>query len=89
MQRREKYFAKLDVLFRESYPMLTETLRECLSDSPEDRPSTVMLLSKVEELKSQIEGKYGLPALNIANILLTKEMTQKDKMIKELKVKVL
>ncbi len=69
--------------------MLTETLRECLSDSPEDRPSTVMLLSKVEELKSQIEGKYGLPALNIANILLTKEMTQKDKMIKELKVKVL
>lgn len=89
VERRQKYFAKLDLVFKADYPMLVKTVRECLGDKPDERPSSSSLLSKLEDLKVQIEGKYGLPVLNTANILLTKEMSLKEKIIKELKVKYL
>lgn len=89
LERRQQYLAKLKLLFQQTCPQLTGMVQCCLSNAPDRRPQSSELLTILQEMKPNIEGKYGLPVLNTANILLTKEMAMKDNRIKELEVLIL
>ena len=70
-----------------SYSILVELVRQCLHNTPERRPSTKDLLSRLRAVRSEVEDAFGgNKQLNIANIIIVKEMKIKDKRIQELQV---
>ena len=70
-----------------SYSILVELVRQCLHNTPERRPSTKDLLSRLRAVRSEVEDAFGgNKQLNIANVIIVKEMKIKDKRIKELQV---
>ena len=90
VKRREVYMKKLEVLFRESHPVLVQLVSQCLHNNPHTRPSSEQLLERLRAVKSAAEKMYGGNVgrqLNISNVLVVKEMKMKDNIIEELQVK--
>ena len=62
-------------------------MRHCLHNTPERRPSTKDLLSSLRAVMREVEVAFGCnKQLNIANVIIVKEMKIKDKRIQELQV---
>ena len=72
-----------------SCPILVELVRQCLHNTPERRPSSKDLLSRLCAVRREVEVAFGgNKQLNIANVIIVKEMKIKDKKIQELQVNV-
>ena len=70
-----------------SCPTLVELVRQCLHNTPERRPSSKDLLSRLCAVRREVEVAFGgNKQLNIANVIVVKEMKIKDKRIQELQV---
>ena len=70
-----------------SCPTLVELVRQCLHNTPERRPSSKDLLSRLRAVRREVEVAFGgNKQLNIANVIIVKEMKIKDKRIQELQV---
>ena len=70
-----------------SCPTLVEVVRQCLHNTPERRPSSKDLLSRLRAVRREVEVSFGgNKQLNIANVIIVKEMKIKDKRIQELQV---
>ena len=70
-----------------SYPILAELVRRCLHNTPERRPSSKDLLSRLHAVRKEVEIAFGSnKQLNIVNVIIVKEMKIKDKRIQELQV---
>ena len=62
-------------------------MRQCLHNTPERRPSSKDLLSRLRAVRREVEVAFGgNKQLNIANVIIVKEMKIKDKRIQELQV---
>ena len=80
---------KLDKMYGQSYPVTLQIVLQCLHDTPELRPSSDDLLSRLCTLKMELEELHGgntEQQLNISNVLLIREMKMKDKRIQQLQV---
>ena len=89
VERRATYMEILDVKFGRPYPALLEIVSQCLHNTPELRPTSEQLLSRLHTLKMELEELYGgniWKQLNIANVLNIREMKLKDKRIQQLQV---
>ena len=72
-----------------SCPTLVELVRQCLHHTPERRPSSKDLLSRLRALRREVEVAFGgNKQLDIANVIIVKEMKIKDKKIQVLQVNV-
>ena len=60
-------------------------VRECLSNNPERRPTTSVLLSSLEEIGTETEG--ALLELDIARVKTVRTLRTKDKRIEALEVR--
>ena len=70
-----------------SCPTLVELVRQCLHNTAERRPSSKDLLSRLRAVRREVEVAFGgNKQLNIANVIIVKEMKIKDKRIQELQV---
>ena len=85
IERRESYMEGLEATSGRSYSILVELVRQCLHNTPERRPSSKDLLSRLRAVRSEVEVAFGgNKQLNIANVLIVKEMKIKDKRIQEI-----
>ena len=61
----------------------------CLHNTPERRPSSKDLLSRLRAVRREVEVAFGgNKQLNITNVIIVKEMKIKDKRIQELQVNI-
>ena len=68
-------------------PTLVELVRQCLHNTAKRRPSSKDLLSRLRVVRREVEVAFGgNKQLNIANVIIVKEMKIKDKRIQELQV---
>ena len=89
VERRENYMRELNHQFSRSHPILVNLVVECLNNDFQKRLSSEILLVWLQERKTEIEEQHGVHVgkmLNIASILVAKELKTKDKRIKELQV---
>ena len=85
---RQPYMEQLEAQVGRSHPALVDLVKQCLHNAPERRPSTEEVLSRVRDVKLEVEGAHGniTRQLNITNILVLKELKQKDRTILEMQV---
>ena len=89
VERREIYMTKLEHQFNWCHPVLVQLVSQCLHNTPQTRPSSEEVLGRLRALKMEVEQVYGGSMgkqINIANVLMVKEMKMKDKRIRELQV---
>ena len=89
VERRDVYMKKLEHHFNECHPVLVQLVSQCLHNTPQTRPSSEEVLRRLRAMKMEVEQVYGGSMgkqLNIANVLMVKEMKMKDKRIRELQV---
>ena len=58
---------------------LVELIKQCLHNSPGERPSTEEVLARLQRMKAQVEGEYGGPVvrLDMVRVRLAKEVKLK------------
>ena len=67
------------------HPALVELVKECLHNSPDQRPTTDDLLARLQRMKEEVEGEYGGSVkLDMVRVRLAKEVKIKDRRIEEL-----
>ena len=77
----------LEATCGQSCPNLVELVRQCLYNTPERRPSSKDLLSRLHAVRREVDVAIGCnKLLNIANVIIVKEMKMKDKRIQDLQV---
>ena len=65
------------------HPGLVELVKQCLHNTPRERPNTDELLARLQRMKVEVEGECGGPVrLDIVRVRLAKEV--KDRRIVEL-----
>ena len=92
VERRDVYMKKLEGQFSESHPILVQLVSQCLDNDPLTRPSSEETLGRLQDKKKEIERIHGgnlEKILNIASILVEKEIKTKDKKIMDLQVMLL
>ena len=68
------------------HPALVELVKECLHNSPDQRPTTDDLLARLQRMREEVEGEYGGSVkLDMVRVRLAKEVKIKDRRIEELK----
>ena len=85
VQRREQYIETLEAHIGRYHPALVELVKECLHNSPDQRPNTDHLLAKLQRMREEVEGEYGGSVrLDMVRVRLAKEVKIKDRRIEEL-----
>ena len=85
VQRREQYIETLEALVGRYHPALVELVKECLHNSPDQRPTTDDLLARLQRMREEVEGEYGGSVkLDMVRVRLAKEVKIKDRRIEEL-----
>lgn len=61
-------------------------MKQCLHNTPAERPDTEDCLAQLQRIKEDVEGDYGasLGELDIARVRLAKELKQRDRHIETL-----
>ena len=82
VQRREQYIETLG----HYHPALVELVKECLHNSPDQRPTTDDLLVRLQRMREEVEGgcRGGVVRLDLSKVKLLKEVKIKDRRIVEL-----
>ena len=85
VQRREQYIETLEAHIGRYHPALVELVKECLHNSPDQRPNTDDLLTRLQRMREEVEGEYGGSVrLDMVRVRLAKEVKIKDRRIEEL-----
>ena len=69
------------------HPALVELVKQCLHNDPQKRPSTEELLTRLQGMRAEVEGRYGYNQpirLDMVRLRLTKELQEKDRRMEEL-----
>ena len=62
-------------------------MKQCLHNKPRQRPTTEQLLTRLQEMKVEVEGEYGGShpiRLDMVRVRLAKEVKERDRRIQEL-----
>ena len=87
VQRRQQYVEILEALVGRYHPALVELVKECLNNDPEQRPTTDDLLTRLQRMREEVEGKYGYPVkLDMARVKLAKELKLREQQLTQLQV---
>lgn len=66
---------------------LAHLIKQCLQNAPEQRPGTEELLTRLKEMRAEVEGEYGYSLMKM-DVLMKMKMAkverQKDRQIEEL-----
>ena len=86
VQRREQYIETLEAHIGHYHPGLVELVKECLHNSPDQRPTTDDLLARLQRVREEVEGGCGggVVRLDLSKMKLLKEVKIKDRRIEEL-----
>ena len=68
-----------------SLPCLVELVKQCLHNVPDQRPSTEELLTRLQGMKAEVEGRYGKGAVmvDLVRVRLARELEIKDRRIQQ------
>ncbi len=59
------------------HPVLVQLVKQCLHNVPRERPSTEALLTRLQGMRVEVEGKYGSPIkLDMVRLRLAKEVKE-------------
>ena len=86
LERRGKYVADLEAVGRFT-PALVELIKQSLHNVPDKRPSTDELLTRLQRMRSEMEGAQGGSPMNVdimIRVRMAKEMKMKERQIEEL-----
>ena len=89
MDRRKKYFDQFEYLLGGNHQELLLLIKNCLNNLPLLRPSSQDLVTQLKAVKAGAEKKRGSVVLqksDISKALLTREMAEREKNMKELEV---
>ena len=69
-----------------NHPALVQLVKQCLKNAPHERPRAEELLTRLQEMKLEVEGEYGGSPikLDMVRLRLAREVTAKDRRIEEL-----
>ena len=84
LERREEYLNKLDDI-GQFYPDLPRLVRQCLSNTPRERPSSEDLLDRVKEVRVD-EEKRGTIEMDIKKLLPDLEKKMVERRLQEVQV---
>ena len=87
LERREKYVEVLDGVGQQ-FPVLVELIKQSLHNVPDKRPSTDELLTRLQRMRSEMEGAQGGSPMNLdimVRVRMAKEMKTKERRIEEIK----
>ena len=85
VDRRGEYIERLEWKFIRDYPVLVELVKQCLQNEPLERPSTEEVLTRLQEVRGEVEREYGGPIkLDMVRLRLVKDVREKDRRIEEL-----
>ncbi len=86
LERRGQYIEILESRLNSLHPALVQLIKQCLHNAPRQRPSTEELLTRLQEMRAEVEGEYGgSPVrLDLVRLRLAKEVKVKDRRIHEL-----
>lgn len=85
LERRGKYIDSLESQIGSTHPDLVQLVKKCLHSLPNQRPSTEELLTRLQEMRVGMEGRYGGPIkLDLVRLRLTKELEIQNERVKEL-----
>ncbi len=61
-------------------------MKQCLQNDPRERPSTEELLTRLQEMRTDVEGGYGQDPikLDLAKVRMAKQLQEKDRRMEEL-----
>ena len=65
-------------MYAKFHPTLVETVKQCLHNDAQERPSTEVLLTRLQRMRVEVEGEYGGGAIKIdlARVRLAKELKE-------------
>ena len=89
VQRHEEYINILEARIGDIHPYLVELVKQCLHNAPEERLSTEELLTRLQRMREEVEGRYGggVVKLDLAKMKLIKELEMKDRQLQEQQVR--
>ena len=78
LERRRKYLDVLEGMVGFLLPPLVLVIKQCLRNSPHQRPSTDELLVTLQRMKVEVEGEYGGEPikLDLVRVRLAKEVKE-------------
>ena len=83
------YIENLEAKLGQSYPSMVQLVRHSLDNTPDLRPSSGEVLSKVSGAKNEVDRVYGggvLKQLDIGKVLVAKKIKRMEQRIEELEV---
>ena len=87
IERRRVYIESLESQIGANHPALVELVKQCLLNNPLERPSAEELLTRLQGMREEVEGKYGrnqLIRLDMGRVKLAKEGKERDRRLEEL-----
>ena len=87
LERRGPYIELLEADIGGLQPALVQLVRQCLHNTPNLRPSTEQLLTRLQGVRGEVEGEYGGGhpiRLDMVRVRLSKEVKERDRRIEEL-----
>ena len=86
LERRAQYVEVMESQYSSRLPAIVQLVKQCLHNVPGLRPSTEELLTRLQEVKTEVEGRYGRDAVKVdlARVRMVKELEMKDGRIEEL-----
>ena len=84
LQRREEYIELMGKHIG-FHPTLSELIKQCLHNMPDERPTTGELLTRLSMVREEMTREYGGPVKpDMVRVRLAKEVKIKDRRIEEL-----
>ena len=81
IERRATHIERLEICIAIHNQALVDLVKQCLDDSPEDRPSSEDLLQQILIIKKEVERSYGgssLKYVDVGRVQLAKDIKVSD-----------
>ena len=86
IERRGVYIELLESKLSNNHPALVELVKRCLHNDPQARPSTEELLTRLKEMRMEVQGRYGeyMIKVDIEKMRMARELQMMDRRVEEL-----
>ena len=80
------YIELLETHIGSFHPTLVQLVKQCLHNDPRQRPTTEDLLTRLQGLRVEVEGPYGMDTtpLDLAKVKMAKTLQEKNRKIEDL-----
>ena len=81
IERRATYIERLEICIAIYSQALVDLVKQCLDDSPEDRPSSEDLIQQIRIIKKEMERSYGgssFKYVDVGRVQLAKDIKVSD-----------